>query len=97
MQLIQSFLREKNLLPQALPGAGFPTGSEIAAIDPLLIDDLTPLRALKNPQIIKIFHACSQDLEVLLEKWIAHALLYLIMQVAKAFLGMRQQVSYAGW
>ena len=62
------FLREKTYFPK-LCLVQVSTGSEIVAIDPLLIDDLTPLKELlENPQIVKIFHACSQDLEVLLEK-----------------------------
>jgi len=34
-------------------------------IDPLSIDDLTPLKALlENPAVLKILHACSEDLEL---------------------------------
>ncbi len=31
---------------------------------------------LENPQIVKIFHASSQDLEVLLENGLAHVHLF---------------------
>ena len=90
------FLREKTYFPK-LCLVQVSTGSEIAAIDPLLIDDLTPLKELlENPQIVKIFHACSQDLEVLLEKMDCACAPVFDTQVAAAFLGMRQQVSYAG-
>ena len=36
-------------------------------IDPLTIDNWQPLAALlENPAVIKVVHACSEDLEVLL-------------------------------
>ncbi|MBX8568252.1 ribonuclease D [Pseudomonas cichorii] len=42
-------------------------GSSAWLIDPLLISDWTPLSALlENPDVIKVVHACSEDLEVLL-------------------------------
>lgn len=88
------FLREKTYFPKlCLIQLG--THDEVAAIDPLSIDDLSPVRALlEDPSITKVFHACSQDLEV-----IAHALGCTVgplfdTQVAASFLGMRQQVSY---
>ena len=60
------FLREKTYYPK-LCLVQVSTGEEIAAIDPLSIDDLTPLvRLFEDPKIVKVIHACSQDLEVLL-------------------------------
>ena len=42
-------------------------GSSAWLIDPLLISDWRPLCALlENPDVIKVVHACSEDLEVLL-------------------------------
>ena len=42
-------------------------GSKAWLIDPLLISDWRPLSALlENPDVIKVVHACSEDLEVLL-------------------------------
>ena len=39
-------------------------GVDIALIDPIAIDDLSPLSQLMtNPQVIKVLHACSEDLE----------------------------------
>jgi ribonuclease D len=41
------------------------TGEECYLIDPLKIDDFSPLAdVLTDPGILKIFHACSEDLEV---------------------------------
>lgn len=88
------FLRERTFHPKlclvqlAIPEA-------CAVIDPLAIDDLSPLAALMtDPDTLKVFHACSQDMEVF-----DHALGVLPSpifdtQVAAAFLGERMQSSY---
>lgn len=40
-------------------------GTECFLIDPLVIDDFSPLKALLvNPDIVKVLHSCSEDLEV---------------------------------
>ena len=89
------FLREKTYFPK-LCLIQVSTGQEIVVVDPILIDDLTPLKSLfENSNIVKIFHACSQDLEVLLEKMDCECAPVFDTQVAAAFLGLRQQVSYA--
>lgn len=42
-------------------------GERAYLIDPLLISDWTPFAALlENPEVIKVVHACSEDLEVFL-------------------------------
>lgn len=58
------FLREKTYYPKfcllqiAAPGW-------VACVDPLAIADLRPLlEAIYNPNIIKVLHACRQDLEI---------------------------------
>ena len=39
-------------------------GIDAVLIDPIAIDDLSPLKALlTNPNVIKVLHACSEDLE----------------------------------
>lgn len=39
-------------------------GVDVALIDPIAIDDLSPLTQLMtNPDVIKVLHACSEDLE----------------------------------
>ena len=62
LALDTEFIREKTYYPKlcliqiAVPG-------HIGCIDPLSIDDLTPLLdLLYKPDIVKVFHACSQDL-----------------------------------
>jgi ribonuclease D len=58
------FLREKTYYPKfCLLQIAAPTW--VACVDPLAIDDLKPLfDAIYNPNIIKVLHACRQDLEI---------------------------------
>ena len=88
------FLRERTYHP-LLCLVQVATPEECAAIDPIAIHDLAPLAdLLADPSTTKVFHACSQDMEVL-----HHALGVLPCpifdtQVAAAFLGERQQLGY---
>lgn len=73
------------------------TMEECVVIDPLAIPDLSPLALLlADPAVVKVFHACSQDMEIL------HHVLGVLpaplfdTQVAAAFLGERMQISYNG-
>ncbi|WP_072370473.1 ribonuclease D [Thermophilibacter mediterraneus] len=88
------FLREKTYFPKlCLVQVSF--GDEIAAIDPLAIDDLSPLaRLFEDRSVTKVFHACSQDLEVILDGMGCVCAPVFDTQLAAAFLGLRQQVSY---
>lgn len=89
------FMREKTYFPQ-LCLIQLATPDHIACIDPLAFRDLDPLKALlHDPSVLKVFHAASQDLEVL----------YLVTgkvpgpifdtQVAASLLGHGEQVGYA--
>ncbi|MDY2776900.1 MAG: ribonuclease D [Collinsella sp.] len=90
------FLRERTYHPR-LCLVQIATPDECVAIDPLEIDDLGPLaRLMEDRGTMKVFHACSQDMEV-----INHTLGVLPApifdtQVAAAFLGERMQTSYTG-
>ncbi len=88
------FLREKSFFPKlCLIQLG--THEEVAAIDPFAIHDLAPVRALlEDDAITKVFHACTQDLEVLHHVLGCGCEPLFDTQVAASFLGMRQQVSY---
>lgn len=88
------FLRERTYYPRlCLVQVG--TATEQVAIDVLKIPDLGSLAALMvDPTITKVFHACSQDIEIL-----AHVLgrvptPVFDTQVAAAFLGLRMQIGY---
>lgn len=73
------------------------TPDECAAIDPLAIDDLTPLAALMaDVDTLKVFHACSQDMEVLDHTLGVLPAPIFDTQIAAGFLGERSQVSYNG-
>lgn len=88
------FLRERTYRP-VLCLIQVATKSEAAAIDPLLIDDLEPLRELlADTSKTKVFHACDQDLEVI---WDCFGLVprpLFDTQLAAAFLGHRMQMGY---
>lgn len=88
------FLREKTYYPQ-LCLIQVATHDESASIDPLAIEDLSPLSALlADERITKVFHACTQDLEVILHAMGVVAAPVFDTQLAAAFLGLRQQVGY---
>jgi ribonuclease D len=71
------------------------TGSECFMIDPLEVEDLTPLiEVLESPGLLKVLHACSEDMEVF-----QHALGTIPSpvfdtQIASAALGVGFSVSY---
>lgn len=89
------FLRERTYFPK-LCLVQVAAGDHIAAVDPILIEDLSPLAALfEDPSVTKVFHACGQDLEVLLDGMGVVCAPVFDTQLAAAFLGLRQQVSYA--
>jgi ribonuclease D len=58
------FLREKTYFPKfCLLQIASPEW--VACVDPLAISDLKPLfDAIYNPEIVKVLHACRQDLEI---------------------------------
>ncbi len=88
------FLREKTYYPRlCLIQAA--THDETVAIDPLAIDDLSPLSALLvDERITKVFHACTQDLETILDALGVVVTPVFDTQLAASFVGMRQQVGY---
>ncbi|AEB06850.1 ribonuclease D [Coriobacterium glomerans PW2] len=90
------FLRERTYHPRlCLVQVATPEVS--ALVDPLEIEDLSPLAALMADEgTRKIFHACSQDMEVLLNALDVLPNPIFDTQVAAAFLGERVQMSYDG-
>lgn len=88
------FLREKTYYPK-LCLIQVNAGGQIAAIDPIAIEDLSPLaEVFENPDIVKVFHACSQDLEVIFDGMGCVCRNVFDTQVAASFLGYRQQIGY---
>ena len=89
------FLRERTYYPKfcLLQVA---TADRVACIDPLVIEDLSPLDPiLDDPRLIKIFHAARQDLEILYR--IRRKLPQPIFdtQLAAPYLGLPEQLGYA--
>lgn len=89
------FLREKTYYPKlCLLQMGIE--NEIAIVDPFKIRNLAALAdVLVDPSIVKIFHACSQDVEILYhETGIVPSPIF-DTQIAAAVLGKTQQASYS--
>lgn len=88
------FLREKTYHARlCLVQAATP--DECVVIDPLAIDDLGPLAELMTDvDTLKVFHACSQDMEVLCRALGSVPAPIFDTQVAAGFLGERAQCSY---
>jgi ribonuclease D len=65
-------------------------------IDPLVDLDFSPLQALLvNPDVVKVFHAARQDLEVLYTAFGINAAPLFDTQIAAQLCGYREQVAYA--
>lgn len=68
----------------------------IACVDPLAFDARDELRRLFfNPEIIKVFHSCSQDMEVLYQYFGELPAPIFDTQIAAAMLGSQDQIGYA--
>lgn len=71
------------------------TADVIAIIDPLAIEDLSPLAALlEDRDVVKVFHAGSQDLEILFQVLGVATDPVFDTQTAATLLGYPQQVGY---
>jgi len=91
------FIREKSYYPRlcliqiAIPG-------DIACIDPLAISDLSPLyEVLYDTRIVKILHACSQDLEIFAHLQGAVPAPIFDTQLAAPLLGLQEQIGYGNF
>ena len=71
-------------------------GSSAYLIDPLLISDWRPLSALlENPAVVKVVHACSEDLEVLLRLTGSLPAPLFDTQLAAAYLNLGFSMGYS--
>lgn len=90
------FLRERTYHPR-LCLVQVATPDECVVIDVIAIDNLAPLAILMRDEgTVKVFHACSQDMEVLNYTLGALPVPIFDTQIAAAFLGERMQTSYNG-
>jgi len=88
------FIREKTYYPR-LCLIQVATDEAVACVDPLRIDDISPLlEVIYDPAITKIMHAARQDLEILfhLRGNLPHPLFD--TQIAATVLGQGEQVGY---
>lgn len=88
------FLREKTYYAK-LCLLQIATETEVAIIDPFKVGSLDPLSALfENQNIMKVFHACDQDVEILYHEVGTIPSPLFDTQVAAALLGHPKQVGY---
>lgn len=89
------FMREKTYYPQ-LCLVQVASEQEVACIDPLGIDDLSPFFGLLQDRgILKIFHAATQDMEILLQYSGRLPGPIFDTQIGAALLGQDEQIGYA--
>ena len=90
------FLRERTFVPELCLIQAV-SGDFEGCIDPLAIDDLSPVgELLADCDVTKIFHSCRQDLEALDTRMAIEVNHLHDTQLAAAFCGYGDQVSYAG-
>ncbi|WP_372876097.1 ribonuclease D [Pseudomonas sp.] len=71
-------------------------GERAYLIDPLLIDDWTPFaELLQDPAVVKVLHACSEDLEVFLRLTGSLPVALFDTQLAAAYLNLGFSMGYS--
>lgn len=89
------FLREKTYYPK-LCLIQLANEHNVACVDPLAIEDLSPLAdLLADPDSVKVLHAARQDIEVLLYSLDVAPCPLFDTQLAAGFLGLADQIGYA--
>ncbi|MDH5353842.1 MAG: ribonuclease D [Gammaproteobacteria bacterium] len=89
------FVREKTYYP-LLSLIQISGEQHMACIDPFAITDFEPLRQLfQKPELLKVFHSPSQDLEILYQHFGEVPTPVFDTQLAAAVLGYQHQISYA--
>ena len=90
------FIRERTYYPE-LCLIQIAAGEQMACIDPIALEDMSALfEVLNDPNIIKVFHAAQQDLEIL---YFANGKVpapIFDTQPAASILGIGDQIGYAG-
>jgi ribonuclease D len=96
LALDTEFLRERTYYPQlCLVQVAAPEGDAIV-LDPLSGDDMTDLEeALFDPDVVKVFHAGRQDLEIFVKLYGRVPAPLFDTQIAAMALGYGESVSYA--
>lgn len=87
------FIREKTYWPK-LCLIQLATKDEAILVDPFLVDILPIKRLLTNKDVVKVFHAPRQDIEILHHKTGVFPKPMFDTQIAASFLGHATQVGY---
>jgi ribonuclease D len=89
------FVRTRTLYPK-LGLIQINDGKTLALIDPVALPDLTPFwQLMESPSIVKVLHACSEDLEVFLTAGNCRPVNLIDSQIIMAFLGHGLSLGYA--
>jgi ribonuclease D len=89
------FVRTRTLYPK-LGLLQIFDGKQLALIDPIAISDLSPFwQLLTNKNIVKVLHACSEDLEVFLTCANCKPVNLIDSQIVMSFLGHGLSMGYA--
>lgn len=89
------FVRTRTLYPKLGLLQVF-DGKTLALIDPVAIDDLSPFwQLLTDKNIVKVLHACSEDLEVFLTSANCQPVNLIDSQIMMSFLGHGLSMGYA--
>ena len=95
LALDTEFVRTRTLLPKLGLLQVF-DGEQIYLIDPLPLSDLSPFAdLLSNPSIVKVLHACSEDMEVFLSHFDVAPAPVFDTQFAANLLAMGPSLGYA--
>lgn len=89
------FVRERTYFPK-LGLIQLYGGENVYLIDPLKLDDFSPfIDLLKNKNVIKVLHSCSEDLDVFQHYFKQMPRPIFDTQIATAFLGLGQSMGLA--
>ena len=89
------FIRQSTLFPK-LGLIQLYDGSQLALVDPLSITDWLPLQQLfAKPELIKLLHSCSEDIEALATVGITQITPLFDTQLAAELLGWGSSMGYA--
>jgi ribonuclease D len=89
------FVRTRTLYPK-LGLLQIFDGKKLALIDPIAINDLSPFwQLMTNKNIVKVLHACSEDLEVFLTSAKCKPVNLIDSQIVMSFLGHGLSMGYA--
>jgi len=96
LALDTEFIRERTYFPHFCL-LQISNGKEAVCVDPIRLADLSPLTDLLfDENIVKVFHAGRQDLEIFHQLWQRLPAPLFDTQVAASLLGQGEQVGYGG-